>query len=142
MALAFQVTFDARDPKRLGAFWAELLGYTDDPPPPGFATWDEALDALGVPEGERDRAWAVSDPHGVGPRIFLQKVPEVKTAKNRVHLDVNVAAGLPRDRRRARVAEEVERAVALGATRVREVDEPTGYAMVMRDPEGNEFCLQ
>ncbi|MFC3996611.1 VOC family protein [Nocardiopsis sediminis] len=136
------MTFDARDPEALGRFWAELLGYRPDPPPEGFDTWDAALDAFGVPPERRDSAFAVSDPDGAGPRLFLQKVPEPKTEKNRVHLDVNVAAGLARDERRVRVAEHVQRALRLGATHVREVDEPLGYAVVMLDPEGNEFCLQ
>ncbi|GAA2045488.1 VOC family protein [Nocardiopsis rhodophaea] len=144
MAHTFQVTFDAHAPRKRGRFWAELLGYEEQPPPAGFATWDEALTAFGVPEEERrrDSAYAIVDPAGAGPRIFLQQVPEGKSAKNRVHLDVNVAAELPHDRRRAKVAEVAERAVELGATRVREVDDPKGYAMVMLDPEGNEFCLQ
>ncbi|ASU83511.1 glyoxalase/bleomycin resistance/dioxygenase family protein [Nocardiopsis gilva YIM 90087] len=142
MAHTFQVTFDAHEPRKLGRFWADLLGYQEQPPPAGFATWDEALTAFGVPEDEHDSAYAIVDPAGVGPRIFLQQVPEGKSAKNRVHLDVNVAAQVQYDQRRAKVAEVAERAVELGATRVREVDEPKGYAMVMLDPEGNEFCLQ
>src|SRR6476619_8111832 len=101
MAAAVQVTFDASDPAGLGAFWAELLGYVEQPPPEGFATWPEgfatwpeALTAGGVPEDQQQSAYAVVDPAGAGPRLFFQRVPEQKTAKNRVHLDVNVGAGL------------------------------------------------
>ena len=94
MAVGLQVSFDASDPARLGAFWAELLGYVEQPPPEGFATWPEALTALGVPEDQQQSAYAVVDPAGAGPRLFFQRVPEQKTAKNRVHLDVNVGAGL------------------------------------------------
>jgi hypothetical protein len=72
----------------------------------------------------------------------MPDVAEPKVAKNRVHLDVNTTAGLATDLRRAHLASEVARLVALGATQVRAVDEPTGYHIVMRDPEGNEFCLQ
>ncbi|HWK91618.1 MAG TPA: VOC family protein [Luteimicrobium sp.] len=147
MAYGVQVTFDAHDPEGLARFWMEALGYVVPPPPGGFSTWDEALDAWGVPADERDRAFAIVDPDGAGPRLYFQKVPEPKTAKNRVHLDVNVGAGstggedAARDAVRAHAA-GLER---LGASRVREFgpDETTGeYWIVMRDPEGNEFCVQ
>jgi Glyoxalase-like domain len=84
------------------------------------------------------------DPDGVGPRLFFQRVPEPKTAKNRVHLDLSVGGGrgTPPEESRALIAAAVERAVAAGATKVREFDEPTGYWVVLQDPEGNEFCLQ
>jgi Glyoxalase-like domain len=83
------------------------------------------------------------DPDGVGPRLFFQKVPEPKTAKNRVHLDLSDGGGrgTPPEESRARVAAAVERAVAAGATKVREVDEPGQHWVVLQDPEGNEFCL-
>ncbi len=144
MAAGIQVTFDANDPRALGWFWAQVLGYVEQSPPGGFATWEAALIALGVPEEERDpdRAYAIVDPTDQGPRILLKRVPEEKSAKNRVHLDVNVAGGLPDDQRRAKVAERVARAVELGATRLREMNEPAGYCVVMSDPESNEFCLQ
>ena len=118
MTVGVQVTFDASDPARLGAFWAELLGYVEQPPPEGFGRWQEALAALGVPEDQRDSAYAIVDPAGAGPRLFFQRVPEAKTAKNRVHLDVNVGAGLPAAERTAHVRAEAERAVALGATQL------------------------
>lgn len=86
------------------------------------------------------------DPAGEGPRVFFQRVPEGKTAKNRVHLDVNVSQrGLALDERAERreiVARHVERLKGLGATYVREVDEPNGYCVVLQDPEGNELCVQ
>jgi len=85
------------------------------------------------------------DPDGVGPRLFFQRVPEPKTAKNRVHLDLSVVGGgrgTPPEESRALIAAAVERAVTAGATKVREFDEPTGYWVVLQDPEGNEFCLQ
>jgi len=143
MALAVQVTFDAHDPGALALFWCEVLGYQIDSPPPGFPTWDDALDAWGVPPEHRNDRSACSDPAGVGPRLFFQKVPEGKTAKNRVHLDVRAAAGLTGDERRARHEARCAELVALGATRV-ERHEPDAMDLghiVMRDPEGNEFCL-
>jgi len=142
MAAGVQVTFDASDPARLGAFWAELLGYIEQPPPPGFDSWPEALDALGWPEDQRDAAYAIVDPDGFGPRLFFQKVPEAKVAKNRVHLDVNVGAGLEPDDRTARVQAEADRAKGLGATVQRVAQERGEFWVVMQDPDGNEFCLQ
>jgi hypothetical protein len=84
------------------------------------------------------------DPDGTGPRLFFQRVPEPKMAKNRVHLDVRVAPGLEGEQRMAALEAECERLVALGATR-RQRHEPApptsaGF-LVMIDPEGNEFCL-
>ncbi len=94
MSLAVQVTFDCADPGALAAFWAEVLGYELQGPPPGFVSWDAALEAWGVPEEHRNDRSAAVDPDGAGPRLFFQKVPEGKAAKNRVHLDVRAAAGL------------------------------------------------
>ena len=93
MAVEFQVTFDSADPAAHAAFWAEALHYALQPPPSGFPSWDAALDAWGVPAERRNDRSAVVDPAGVGPRVFFQKVPEPKTAKNRVHLDLRAALG-------------------------------------------------
>lgn len=142
MAVGFQVTFDAADPARLGDFWAAVLGYVQQPPPAGFASWVEFLRQAGYSEEEMDGAYAIVDPDGSGPRIYLQKVPEGKQAKNRVHLDVNVGAGLEGAERRAKVDAEVLRVTGLGATLLRELSEHDEYCAVMTDPEGNEFCLQ
>ncbi len=144
MSREFQVTFDSADPAALAAFWAEALGYQVQAPPPGFDSWDAALDAWGVPPDHRNDASAVVDPEGNGPRVFIQKVPEGKTAKNRVHLDVRAAPGLEGDERMAALEAECERLVALGATRVSRTEPAPPLAMgtiVMTDPEGNEFCL-
>jgi hypothetical protein len=144
MAVTVQVTFDCQDPDHLARFWAETLGYVLDPPPPGFDSWEGWLTAQGIPESEWNSASAVSDPDGQGPRIFFQRVPEPKERKNRVHLDVNAGGprGTPDDQRRAAVDAAVERAVGLGATKVRLVEERGERHYVMQDPEGNEFCLQ
>jgi hypothetical protein len=148
----FQVTLDAADPLALARFWAEALGYVI-PGPPGveladgedpIAAWMRVLESVGVPEDERDRASAIEDPEGRRPRLFFQKVPEPKTAKNRVHLDVRAAPGLVGEERMAALESECARLVALGATRVQRLDPaPQMQAghVVMRDPEGNEFCL-
>src|SRR4051794_2062527 len=94
IAREVQFTFDCADPARLSAFWAEALGYQVQPPPPPFESWDQALDAWGIPPEQRNNASAAVDPKGAGPRMFFQRVPEGKTVKNRVHLDVRAAPGL------------------------------------------------
>jgi catechol 2,3-dioxygenase-like lactoylglutathione lyase family enzyme len=139
-----QVTFDCADPGAVAEFWVEVLGYQVQDPPPGFDTWDQALEAMGVPEERRNDASAVVDPTGAGPRLFFQKVPEGKSVKNRLHLDVRAAPGLEGEERLAALEAECERLVGLGATRVRRHEpEPPMSAgfIVMQDPEGNEFCL-
>jgi catechol 2,3-dioxygenase-like lactoylglutathione lyase family enzyme len=139
-----QITFDCADPAGLAAFWAEVLGYRLQDPPEGFESWEQALDALGVPPERRNDASALVDPDGSRPRLFFQRVPEGKQAKNRVHLDVRAAPGLTGDARMAALEAEAERLVAHGATRL-ERHEPApplaGGHIVMADPEGNEFCL-
>ena len=144
MARDVQITLDCADPACLAAFWAEALGYRLQDPPPGFASWDQALDAMGVPADRRNDASALVDPDGAGPRVFFQRVPEPKQVKNRVHLDVRAAPGLQGDARMAALETEADRLVAVGAIRLRR-HEPAppleaGH-LVMADPEGNEFCL-
>jgi catechol 2,3-dioxygenase-like lactoylglutathione lyase family enzyme len=136
MSFGAQVTFDCADPARLAEFWCEVLGYELQPPPEGFASWDDFLANQGIPTEERNSASAAVDPEGLRPRLYFQRVPEGKSAKNRVHLDVNVGTD--------RIAETIDRLILHGATllqpsrrgRVGEV-----WA-VLADPEGNEFCLQ
>jgi hypothetical protein len=143
MAREVQVTIDCGDPAALAAFWAEALEYVVQPPPPGFDSWDAALDAWGVPADRRNDRSAVVDPDGGGPRVFLQRVPEGKSAKNRLHLDVRAAPGLAGEERLAALEAECERLVALGGVRVQrfEADQLGQGHIVMQDPEGNEFCL-
>ncbi|MBE1532113.1 VOC family protein [Actinomadura algeriensis] len=139
-----QITFDCADPAGLAAFWAGVLGYRVQGPPKGFETWDQALDAWGVPPERRNDASAAVDPDGTGPRLFFQRVPEGKRAKNRVHLDVRAAPGLSGDARMAALEAEAGRLVARGASRLdrHEPSPPLGAGhIVMADPEGNEFCL-
>lgn len=144
MARDIQITFDCADPAGLSAFWAEALGYRLQDPPAGFESWEQALEAMGVPPERRNDASAVIDPEGSGPRLFFQRVPEGKQAKNRVHLDVRAAPGLEGDARMAAMEAQAERLVSHGATRLQrhEPDPPLGAGhIVMADPEGNEFCL-
>jgi hypothetical protein len=101
-----------------------------------------------VPEEELtgfDGSDRLIDPDGAGPPFWFQQVPEGKVVKNRLHLDIFVSGGreVPMATRKARVDAEVDRLIGLGATKYRVLDEDgiDHYAVVMQDPEGNEFCL-
>ena len=143
MATQFQVTFDSAGPDKLADFWAAALSYIKQPPPEGYADWPTFLKAQGI-EVDVDDASAIVDPSGVGPRVYFQKVPEPKTAKNRMHLDLNVSdiRRVGQEEGRRRVDTEAQRLVGLGATHIRVADERGEYWTVMADPEGNEFCIQ
>jgi hypothetical protein len=143
MATGVQVVFDCADPDRLARFWAQALGYKLQDPPQGHQSWEDWLRDQGIPQERWNDANAVVDPDGRGPRIFFQRVPEAKTVKNRVHLDLNVTGGpaAPLEERRGQVDAEVERLLGLGASRLRVVEEQGGYWAVLQDPEGDEFCV-
>ncbi|MFY1689417.1 VOC family protein [Plantactinospora sp. WMMB782] len=136
-----QVTFDCAEPERVARFWCEVLGYVVPPPPQGHASWGDYERTL---PAEQQGAWlACVDPSGVGPRLYFQRVPEGKVVKNRVHLDVRVGVGLVGEERLAVLEAECARLVALGAVRERllAADGDNESCIVMRDVEGNEFCL-
>jgi hypothetical protein len=137
----FQVTFDCAQPERVARFWCEVLGYVVPPSPEGFDTWEDFDRSL--PPAQQGSAFACVDPTGVGPRLFFQRVPEGKVAKNRLHLDVRVGTGLVGDERLTALEAECARLVALGAVRVRllPADGAEESCIVMQDIEGNEFCL-
>jgi catechol 2,3-dioxygenase-like lactoylglutathione lyase family enzyme len=134
-----QVTFDVADPHAQAAFWAHVLGLEVE----DHSGLVDRLVADGViPAAERTTVdgrtafrdvAACRDPAGVEPRLYFQRVPEGKTAKNRVHLDIHVDA----ERKRA----EVDRLTTLGATLIATHDDRGPLTYVMRDPEGNEFCV-
>jgi hypothetical protein len=143
MATRIQVVFDAADPDKIAHFWAEALGYIIQPPPEGYESWQQWLADMGIPESEWDKASAVVDPDGQGSRIFFQKVPEPKSVKNRLHLDLNVSSrGMSIDDRKARVLPEVARLEKLGATQLYVQESQGEFHVTMADPEGNEFCVQ
>ena len=128
------LTFDCARPAVLAEFWKLALGYVDEPPPAPFTTreqWAASFLADGEPDDGMAGAW-LHDPAGHGPRLSLLQVPEPKTAKNRLHIDVRVPGGWPGVRAKAA---ELEKA---GATVVAEFD---GHHITMADPEGNEFCV-
>ncbi|MBN6036868.1 VOC family protein [Amycolatopsis sp. 195334CR] len=137
----FQVTFDCASPERVARFWCEVLGYVVPSPPAGHATWDDYNDSL--PPEKRDAGFVCSDPTGEGPRLYFQRVPEGKVVKNRVHLCVRVGTGLVGDERLATLQAECDRLIALGAEHERTLlaDGEEESCIVMRDIEGNEFCL-
>lgn len=108
----FGLTFDAANAETAAAFWAAALGRT-------------------VADGaDETRAAVEADPAVPGSRIGFRQVPEGKSVKNRLHLDLVTSA----------FDDEADRLGALGATLVREVTEPFRYA-TFADPEGNEFDL-
>ncbi|MFK5585095.1 VOC family protein [Serinicoccus sp. LYQ131] len=148
--VTWQLTIDSNDSARMARFWAPLLGYVPEPPPSGFDSWlayyqsvvpDENLS--GDPEDYIDR---LVDPGGEGPKVWFQPVPEKKAVKTRFHFDIYVAdRTAPMEEIVATVDAKVAELVGLGAT----VDHPIRidtdtlqrYAVVMHDPEGNEFCV-
>ncbi len=131
MTTGFQITFDADNPPALAAFWRLVMGYVEEPPPPGFATWAEFAAANNIPDDQLDNYGSAIDPEGKGPRMLFLKVPETKTAKNRMHLDVSVHDP----------DAHVDRLVAAGGTKVETRTEMGVTWTVMNDPEGNEFCV-
>jgi glyoxalase superfamily protein len=143
MAPRIGVSIDCADPHRLARFWAFALGYVEEPPPEGFASWEEYGAANDYPESTWNDEATVVDPDGKSPRLFFQRVPEEKIVKNRVHIDVNFGGPreTPMNERRKRVDAEVDRLKGAGATVFQVVDGPE-FWVVMQDPEGNEFCVQ
>jgi hypothetical protein len=107
------ITFDCADPGALARFWVGVTGYT-----------------LSAEDGE---GALVVHPEGAFPRLLFLKVPEGKSAKNRVHLDLQPDDTMDR---------EVDRVVGLGARKLRLVEEHGSRFTVMQDPEDNEFSIE
>jgi Glyoxalase-like domain len=146
MAVRFQICVDCADPDRLARFWASALGYVLEPPPDGYASWDDYWREIGVPDEDLGiGADRIADPEGGGPSIWFQVVPEGKTVKNRLHFDVRASGGrdTPMESRRRLVDAEASRLAGLGATITRVLAEEglDHYAVAMTDPEGNEFDI-
>jgi hypothetical protein len=106
------LTIDCADPRALASFWTQALGY-------------ELREA-------NDRDAEIVDPSGRGWPLLFQVVPEAKTVKNRLHLDIRAPRSMD---------EEVQRLEAAGASVRGRVDEDDSFWTVMADPEGNEFCV-
>lgn len=144
----WKLVVDCADPHAQAGFWGAALAYTVED---HSALVERLLDIGAVPdeltvEVDGRRAWrdlaAVrhpGDPYeeesgtGLGRRLLFQRVPEQKTGKNRLHLDLHPGPDLR--------TPEVERLTELGARVLREVQEMGGEWVVMADPEGNEFCV-
>ncbi|WP_327184561.1 VOC family protein [Streptomyces sp. NBC_01334] len=144
----WKLVVDAADPHAQADFWAGALHYEVEDNSalierllelgalPGAATLEfhgrpafRDLIAVRHPDDPFD----ADSGTGLGRRLLFQRVPEAKTVKNRLHLDLHPGAELR--------AGEVERLTVLGASVLREVKEPSGQWVVMADPEGNEFCV-
>jgi hypothetical protein len=132
-----QIAFDTEDPHRVAEFWAAALRYQKED---NSGLVKQLVDAGRLPveatvETDHGPEFATVatciDPDGQRPRLFFQKVPEPKTVKNRLHLDVNVGA--------AAAPAEIERLKGLGATFAWTSDDRGGLCTTLRDPEGNEF---
>ena len=112
--LSLGLVLDCQDPKRQAEFWAGALGYT----------------RLGGVENYEMLLPPDTEP-GL-PKLLLQKVPEGKTVKNRMHLDIDDVED---------IEAEATRLEGLGATRVEALEEHGTGWIIMNDPEGNEFCV-
>jgi hypothetical protein len=146
MTTKWTITIDCADPALVARFWCTALGYTESDPPAGWDTWDAWLTAMNVPEDEWDDGASISDPNGVLPSISFLKVPESRMAKNRLHLDLQVAGGRsePQHLREQRIRTFAQTLTAAGATVVREVPMEHSTALDhlwLQDPEGNDFCV-
>ncbi|MBT2210091.1 MULTISPECIES: VOC family protein [Actinomadura] len=148
MALTWKLVIDSADAPVLADFWAAALEYEVEDPGALIerllAAGQITEDAVAEHRGRRTfRGYAAirhpDDPYdevsgvGRGRRLLFQDVPEGKSGKNRLHIDVHSPPG--------GLDDLVARLEGLGAVRVREIDQgPAGHWWLMRDPEGNEFC--
>ena len=141
--MKIQVAIDCADPHALVRFWAALLDYEIEQDPAfvqqmldlGYATPDDTAVVDGVLTWRT--AVACSDPSGRGPRLLFQQVPEPKTVKNRVHLDLHTDRAGGQDDRDTFVA----RALELGATKLWDGRQGPMSWVTLADPEGNELCI-
>ena len=143
LAYEFQVTQDSSDPHTQADWWAETLGWEVEPSDEafirrmiaeGYATDDQTKLHNGVLVWSQGAA--IRHPQGLerAPRVLFQLVPEAKTVKNRMHLDVRI--GVDDD-----VAATVENLSARGAKFLHEGRQGPHPWVTMADPEGNEFCV-
>jgi hypothetical protein len=126
MATIRDMIFDSRDPASIARFWAAAIdGYR-------VAPYDDAelarLRSIGINDPEDDPAVLVEPVTGRGPRLFFQRVPEARTVKNRVHLDLDAADA----------DAEADVLTRLGARILARYED----WITLADPEGNEFCIQ
>lgn len=143
MVLSVQVTVDCADPHVLADWWAETLGWQVEPQDEafirsmidqGFATEAETRVYGGRLVWRTGAAINPPPEHGQQLRLLFQEVPEAKSVKNRVHLDLRVPEGEDVEAVRTRLLER-------GATRLHEGRQGPHSWVTMTDPEGNEFCV-
>jgi hypothetical protein len=141
MAYNFQVTVDCADPHELADWWAEAIGWTVEPQDEAFikrmiaeghATDDDTRTYHGKLVWKTGAAIRHPD-NGPRDRILFQAVPEPKTIKNRVHLDIRVG--------QENIDTERDRLTALGATYLHDGHEGPHRWYVLQDPQGNELCI-
>jgi hypothetical protein len=142
LAYEFQVTQDSADPHTLAGWWAETLGWEVEPSDEAFI---RRMIAEGYASDDQTKihdgvlVWiqgaAIRHPQGLqrAPRLLFQLVPEAKTVKNRMHLDVRIGVD--------DVAAAVEKLTARGAKFLHEGRQGPQTWVTMADPEGNEFCV-
>lgn len=142
MAYDFQVVIDCADPHVLADWWADAIGWVVEPSDEafirrmiseGYATEADTRTHRGVLVWQEGAAIRHPDGPAGRDRILFQLVPEPKSVKNRVHLDVRVGE--------ANVEAEVERLVSRGATFLHRASQGPHTWVTIADPEGNEICL-
>ena len=142
MAYTFQVAMDSTAPHELAQWWATALGWQVEPSDPDFirqmiaeghASDADTTTHRGVLVWKEGAAVFDPDKRAGSPRLFFQLVPETKSGKNRMHLDLRVSPDAP--------DAVVERLIAAGAARVYEGRQGPHTWVTMADPEGNEFCV-
>ena len=140
MATDFQVTIDCADPHELADWWAEALGWIVEPSDEAFIR--RMIDAGHATEADTTThrgvlVWregaALRSPDPGRPRLLFQLVPEAKTVKNRLHLDLRFGA--------ENLEKEVTRLVGMGATELWRGSQGPHTWATLADPEGNEFCV-
>jgi Glyoxalase-like domain len=142
MAYSFQLVIDSAEPHSLADWWAETLGWVVEAQDPAFirsmiergsATEDETCEHNGALVWRTGCAINPPQDSAPQPRILFQAVPEQKSGKNRVHIDVRIGDEDPAIVR--------ERLVSRGATVLHEGQQGPHRWVTMADPEGNEFCV-
>ena len=140
MALDFQVTIDCSAPHVLADWWAQALSWEVEPQDEAFISRMVAAGHATDADTTRHRgalvwrqAAAIVSPDPGRPRVLFQEVPEPRTTKNRVHVDIRVGP----EQQEA----EVHRLSGMGATELWRASQGPYRWITMADPEGNEFCV-
>jgi hypothetical protein len=136
MARVGNITFASENPFALAEFWCGVLGYELDRVEGELA---DALLAAGMTQDDLESECAAFDPSGAGPRLYFQRKQKTPTTTIPIHLDVRVEAG---DDLEAELARFRELGATFVETKSRSVGRFSETWTIMRDPEGNPFCVQ